>query len=270
MLMRIFRFLGWIRKVGTAKYILTQRGEAHVNFEGDFQDIKENTNEEEVVLDALKDFAFYSVNDTKEYRDKKFKIRPFIWLLYNLSIEPQCIHQLIVTCFASQNENKKEIKRIKDILNNLKNKKTNLKKEFSKLGLDADDYSCVHNFYDSAKILVYLGGKLGLIDKTTNPKYGKLIAGNAKNLKQASIFYTITEKGKRYLDDNKKTKLIYFEDIEKKADKEDSKMISLILGVLNFNIENKNLNKISKSYLDNLIGRDSNPLLNIIKNDLNI
>jgi len=269
MLMRIFRFLGWIRKEKDAKYILTKRGEIHSLFDGDFPDTKNRFNEEVVVLDALKDFAFYSVNDTIANRDLKFKIRPFIWLLYTLSLEPQCIFQLITTCFASRNESKSEISRIKSILKSLREGKSDLEREFRKLGLDANNYSCVHNFYDSAKILVYLGVKLNLIERISNPSYGKRISGNARYLKQASIFYKITDKGKEYLSENIKKRLVYFDEIESLS-KDSSREITLILGILNFSLGNKSLKKISKSYLTNLIGKDVDKLIVIIKNKLNI
>jgi hypothetical protein len=259
MLMRIFRFLGWIRKKEKSQYILTTRGDLHCLFEGDFPDFKNGVSEEKVVLDALKDFAFHSVNDTIENRDLKFKVRPFIWLLYNLSIEPQCIYQLITTCFASRNESPKEIKRITNLLDSLRNKKTNIKREFSILGLDADNYSCVHNFYDSAKILVYLGVKLELIERIANPVYGKQIAGDARHLKQASIFYKLTDKGKKYLLENKDSRLIYFEDLS------NNKEIALVLGTLNLEIGNKKISRIKKSYLSNLLNKDISYILKSLK-----
>jgi hypothetical protein len=269
MLMRIFRFLGWIRKKGTGKYILTRLGRLHASFGGEFPNIIDGFNEEKSILNSLKDFAFYSVNDTQENRDLKFKIRPFIWLLYNLSLEPQCIYQLIVTCFSSKSESIGEKKRIKNILESLRQSKTDLKKEFKKLGLDADNYSCVHNFYDSAKILVYLGCKLNLIERISNLSYGKKIAGDARYLKQASIFYKLTEKGEKYLEENINRKLIYFEDIEK-INKENFLDISFILASLNFEIGNKSVKGISKSYLDKLLKKDCKSIIGLIKKGLKI
>lgn len=262
MLMRLFRFFGWVRKVDKSKYILTDRGIAHSLFDGDYPDTKSGFNEEESILDSLKDFTFYSPNDTIENRDKKFKIRPFIWLLYNLNLEPQCIYQLIVTCFASRSESKDETKRIKDLLLRLNNGKTNLKKEFQNLGLDADDYSCVHNFYDSVKILVYVGVKLGFIEKTNNPQYGKKISGNAQNLKQASIFYKLTDRGKEYMQSNIDRKLVFFDDLGAKIKGEEGLLSALLLSILNFEIENKHILTISKSYLDTLFEMDITSLIN--------
>lgn len=213
MLMRLFRFLGLVTRISKGKYILTDLGRLYAGFSGDFPSYINGLSEEKVLLDCLANFIFYSVGDDSSYRDSKFRIRPFLWLLHNIEIEPQCIYQLIVTAFATQSESLSEYKRIINILRNLRNGKTTLKDEWKKLGLDANDYSCVHNFYDSVKILVYLGISLGLISKTSNPTYGKKIAGRARNLKQATVFYTITKKGHIFLTENLSNKLVYYDEI---------------------------------------------------------
>lgn len=270
MLMRFFRFLGYVSRIELAKYVITPVGNLLLNFEGTFPDIRNRESEEQILLRSLSDFAFYSVNDRSHYRDGKFKIRPFVWLLNNLAIEPQCIYQLIITTFSSRAESEKEIERIKNILENLRDDKTTLKKEFAKIGLDADDYSCVHNSYDSAKILVYLGMSLGLIEKTKNAKYGKKISGNAKHLKQASIFYKVTEKGRRYLSEVIQKRLIYYEDIYKYSGEKSVLEASYILATLNTKIGNASITGVEKIHFQELFGDKWYKHLKILTNKLEI
>lgn len=132
MLMRLFRFLGFVTRVEKGKYTLTDLGKLYCTFSGDFPDFRNGISEERMILESLANFAFYSVNDDPAYRDAKFRIRPFVWLLYTLSLEPQCIYQLIVTAFASCSENREEVDRIKSILHNLQAGNTDLKREWKK------------------------------------------------------------------------------------------------------------------------------------------
>lgn len=254
MLMRLFRFLGLVTRLSPAKYQLTDQGTRYAQFTGDFPSTVNGTNEEETALRLLSDFSFYCVNDDSAYRDSTFQVRPFILLLNSLLIEPQCIYQLIVTTFASKSESDSEIDRIQNLLNDLRAGKTDLKKEFKKVGLDADDYSCVHNFYDSAKILVYIGSKLGLITKGVNPEYGKKIAGNARNLKQATVFYELTEKGKTYLSQYKRNRLVYYSDLYKDLGTSEVLQAVFILASLNYSIGNTKIQSIHKSFFERIIG----------------
>lgn len=256
MLMRFFRFLGLVKRIEKAKYQLTELGEIYCNFSGDFPSRVGGEEEEQMLLYSLASFAFYSVNDDSTYRDATFQIRPFISLLNTLEIEPQCIYQLIVTAFAAKKENTSEIKRISQILENLQVGKTTLEKEFENLGLDAGDYSCVHNFYDSAKILVYIGTSLGLIEKTSNPSYGKKIAGRARHLKQASTFYLLTEKGRKYLEEHLKEKLIYYSDLYEQSGNESILQLSFILAALNMQIGSKKTNSIHTTFFKLIFGDD--------------
>ena len=251
MLMRLFRFLGFVTRLSKGKYILTDLGRLYCTFNGDFPSYYNKVSEEKVLLDSLSNFGFYSVNDDSTFRDIKFRIRPFYWLLYNLSIEPQCIFQLIVTTFASSSEGSEEIKRIKSLLSNLRLNKTNLKNEWKKVGLAPDDYSCVHNFYDSAKILVYLGTSIGLICKISDPIYGKKISGNARHLKQATTFYALTEKGKQFVQDNSNKKLIYYDELYDVFNDKSIIDIVFLLAALNYKIGNKKVVSVSKSLFKN-------------------
>lgn len=268
MLMRLFRFLGFVTRKSKGKYALTDLGKIYCSFTGDFPDYKNETSEENILLESLANFAFYSVNDDPSYRDAKFKIRPFVWLLYTLSIEPQCIYQLIVTAFATKLETDQEKDRIVGILKNLREGTTDLKKEWEKLGLNADDYSCVHNFYDSVKILVYLGISLGLIDKTSNPTYGKKIAGRGRHLKQATVFYTLTDKGsdfvKKYLD----RKVLFYEDIYKAFGDTQTLKATILLACLNYRISTTKVEKISKNFFDESF--DIEKIIEIYKKSLGI
>lgn len=251
MLMRLFRFLGLVTRIKKGQYMVTDLGRLYCSFGADFPAFNDGISEEKMLLNSLSNFAFYSVNDDSAYRDSKFKIRPFFWLLYSLKLEPQCIYQLIITTFASQNEDEMEIKRINNILAKLKTGETNLKKEWKAVGLDPDDYSCVHNFYDSAKILVYLGVSLGLIKKSSNPSYGKKISGNAKNLKQATTFYLLTEKGNKFVEENSNKKLVYYDDLYNEFGDKRILQVVFLLAALNFELGNKKVVSISKSFFDN-------------------
>ena len=270
MLMRLFRFLGLVTRLSPAKYQLTDQGLIYSQFSGDFPSTINGVNEEETVLRLLSDFAFYCVNDDSAYRDPTFQVRPFIWLLNSLLIEPQCIYQLIVTAFASKSESDQEVERIQNLLNDLRSGKTDLKKEFRKAGLNADDYSCVHNFYDSAKILVYIGGKLGLIAKGVNPEYGKKIAGNARNLKQATVFYELTEKGKVYLAHYKRNKLIYYSDLYKSLGEGEVLQAAFILASLNYSIANTRVQSIHSNFLETIIGPNWINIVTYLKTKLEI
>jgi hypothetical protein len=248
MLMRLFRFLGFVTRVNKGGYRLTTLGEIYTGFTGDFPSFKEGNSEEAMLLSSLANFTFYSPNDDPAYRDKTFKVRPFIWLLFALSLEPQCIYQLIVTSFASKDEGSVEIKRIKTLLGNLRDGTTDLNKEWRKLGLDPDDYSCVHNFYDSAKILVYLGTSLGLITKKADPIYGKKISGKARNLKQATMFYLLTEKGAAYLEEYLTATPMYYEKLYDLFGEENVLDATSLLAALNMQLGNKKMVSISKKF----------------------
>jgi len=264
MLMRFFRFLGLVTRTEKSKYRLTDRGELYCQFDGDFPAQKNGENEEQMLLSALADFAFYSVNDSSMYRDASFQIRPFISLLNCLAIEPQCIYQLIVTAFATKFEGPKEIDRIKSILKNLKNGKTTLTEEFKTLGLDANDYSCVHNFYDSAKILVYVGMSLGLIKRTSDPSYGKKITGKARYLKQASTFYALTNKGEEYLEEQIKNRLIYYSDLYRAFGGSGVLRASFVLASLNTVLGSRRVRAIKNTLFDKILGKDWSQYLKLL------
>jgi len=256
MLMRLFRFLGLVTRIAKGKYQLTDLGKLYAKFSGDFPSDADGVSEEKVLLNSLANFAFYCVADDSRYRDPKFRIRPFLWLLHTLEIEPQCIYQLIVTAFASRGEGTTEDKRIKTILGNLRSGNTTLKDEWHTVGLNANDYSCVHNFYDSVKILVYLGMSLGLIKKTTNAEYGKKIAGKARHLKQANIFYTLTEKGIKYLEANLSSRLLYYDEIHNALGDDLALPASFLLATLNFRLGKLFVTRIKKIYFSEISDLD--------------
>lgn len=250
MLMRLFRFLGFVRRLEKGQYIVTDLGKMYCEFSGDFPDYRNGISEEKILLDSLSNFSFYSVGDDSSYRDPRFRVRPFLWLLHNLAIEPQCIYQLIITAFASQGENSSEDKRIHTILSDLRSGKTTLKEEWKKVGLDPNDYSCVHNFYDSVKILVYLGISLGLIGKTSDPIYGKKITGKARHLKQATIFYTLTEKGEKMLEGNLGNKLVYYDELYKLFGDHLILEACFLLATLNYRSGNIAIARIKKEFYE--------------------
>lgn len=268
MLMRLFRFLGLVTRLNKGEYVVTDLGKLYCSFGADFPAFNDGVSEEKMLLNSLSNFAFYSVNDDSAYRDSKFKIRPFFWLLYSLSLEPQCIYQLIITTFASQAENNKEVERINNILKKLRNGETNLKKEWKSVGLDPDDYSCVHNFYDSAKILVYLGASLGLITKSSDPAYGKKISGNARNLKQATIFYLLTEKGKKFVEENSNKTLVYYDDLYNEFGDTLILQATLLLAALNFELGNRRVVSVSKAFFNDI--KEIDDLIKRIKSKFGI
>lgn len=267
MLMRLFRFLGFVTRVDKGEYRITDLGQIYTKFNGDFPSFYEENFEEAILLESLANFTFYSANDDPAYRDATFKIRPFIWLLYNLSLEPQCIFQLIVTALASKSENIYEIKRIKVLLDGLRSGKTNLAKEWKIVGLDPDDYSCVHNFYDSAKILVYLGNSLGLIRKKVDPTYGKKITGKAHHLKQATTFYTLTEKGSKYLKKYLPRTPVYYEKLYNLFGDRNILSAVFVLASLNTCLGNRCTKAISKQFLSQVVGDRVPELISIFEEE---
>ena len=270
MLMRFFRFLGLVTRVSKARYQITEVGRLYSQFNGDFPSQVNGTNEESMLLYALANFSFYSVNDDSSYRDASFQVRPFISLLNNLAIEPQCIYQLIVTAFAAKRENPDEIKRVTDILQRLRGGSTTLEAEFKNLGLDASDYSCVHNFYDSAKILVYVGTSLGLIEKTSNPSYGKKIAGRARHLKQASVFYKLTKKGAKYLQEQIKSRLVYYSDLHSSFGDEAVLQTSFILAMLNTVVGSKRVESIHSDFFQRVLGDNWGEYIDLLREKMQI
>ena len=265
MLMRLFRFLGFVTRVSKGNYRLTSLGELYTKFSGEFPAYYQGNSEEAILLNSLGSFTFYSTNDDPTYRDKTFKLRPFIWLLYSLSLEPQCIYQLIVTAFASKNESSSEATRILTLLNNLRNGKSDLAYEWKKVGLNPDDYSCVHNFYDSVKILVYLGSSLGLIAKTSNPVYGRKIAGKARNLKQANTFYILTEKGVDCLKNYLKNKPVYYDELYNSFGEKNILSAAFILASLNTTFGNKRIICVSNSFIKLTTSVNPSELINFFK-----
>lgn len=270
MLMRFFRFLGLATRINKAQYQLTEVGKLYAQFSGDFPSQVNGTNEETMLLYALANFSFYSVNDDSSYRDASFQVRPFISLLNNLAIEPQCIYQLIVTAFAAKLENADEIKRVTDILQRLRDGSTTLEVEFKNLGLDANDYSCVHNFYDSAKILVYVGTSLGLIEKSSSPSYGRKIAGKARNLKQASVFYKLTEKGAKYLQEQIKSRLVYYSDLYSSLGDEAVLQTSFILAALNTVVGSKRVESIHSDFFKRVLGDNWEEYIDLLREKMQI
>ncbi len=265
MLMRLFRFLGFVTRIEKGKYIVTDLGRLYCKFAGDFPDYAGGVSEERVLLDSLSNFAFYNVNDDPAYRDAKFMVRPFVWLLHTIALEPQCIFQLIVTAFASKSESTEETQRIKSILANLRSGSSNLKKEWRKVGLDSNNYSCVHNFYDSVKILVYLGASLGLVHKTADPAYGKKIAGGGRHLKQASAFYAITEKGIVFLKQSLPTRVLYFDQVYKTFGDSQSLQVAVLLASLNHHLGNIKIDGIKDEFFEVSFDID-NTIRNLNKN----
>lgn len=250
MLIRLFRFLGFVTRAEKGKYRLTDLGKLYCTFSGDFPDHQGDLSEESMLLESLSSFAFYCVNDDPTYRDKRFRVRPFVWLLYTLSLEPQCIYQLIVTVFASRSESEQEKERITTVLRSLRAGRTDLKKEWKKVGLNADDYSCVHNFYDSAKILVYLGMSLGLIDRTSNPTYGKQIAGRGRHLRQATVFYRLTEKGVSFLKKTLGSRAIFYDQLYDIFGDKQILQAVILLAVLNFHLGAIKIEKVRRGFFD--------------------
>ncbi len=269
MLMRVLRFYGLVTRYSAGKYRVTDLGRIYTQFAGVFPSTTDTESEEDMLLYSLANFSFYAVNDDPRHRDANFRVRTFLWLLKNLDIEPQCIYQLIVTSFASKRESPKEIERVKSLLSSLSNETSDLTKEFARLGLNANDYSCVHNFYDSAKILVYLGGKLGLITKHNNASYGRKISGNGRHLKQASTFYELTEKGKQFLEKYIDDRLLYFSEICELFNEEQAFQAAFLLATLNFRRGSISVRSISKNYLADKID-DLEYLLNTLKSKLDI
>lgn len=270
MLMRLFRFFGLVTRIDKGKYIVTPAGKVYCNFHGDFPSQVNGESEEQMLLQALGSFAFYSVNDDPIYRDSSFQVRPFISLLNNLAIEPQCIYQLIVTAFGSKKENGSELERINTLLSNLRDGTTTLEEEFERLGLDANDYSCVHNFYDSAKILVYIGSSLGLIERSSNPAYGKKIAGKARHLKQATTFYKLTPKGKQYLEEQLKKQLIFYSDIHSILGDDSALQGAFVLSALNFIIGSKKIEAIKTTLLESLLGENWLHYVEVVRDKLQL
>jgi hypothetical protein len=249
MLMRVLRFYGLVTRYSAGKYRVTDLGKVYTQFAGVFPSVTDTESEEDMLSYSLANFSFYAVNDDPRHRDSNFRVRTFLWLLKNLDIEPQCIYQLIVTSFASKSESNEELRRISSLLNSLRNGSSDLTKEFKNLGLDANDYSCVHNFYDSAKILVYLGVKLGLITKHSNAAYGRKISGSGRHLKQASTFYELTDKGKEFLEKYIDDRLVYFSQICELFDEEQAFQAAFLLATLNFRRGSVSVTSIATDYL---------------------
>ncbi len=270
MLMRVFRFLGLVTRIDKAKYSITDMGKVYCIFNGNFPSQVNGENEENMLLNALANFAFYSVNDDSTYRDASFQARPFISLLNSLAIEPQCIYQLIVTAFASKREDPQEIKRIKELLQSLRDEKSTLETEFKKLGLNANDYSCVHNFYDSAKIMVYIGTSLGLIEKTSNLTYGRKIAGGARHLKQASGFYKLTEKGDKFLEGQIQNKLIYYSDLYSLVGEKSILQTAFILASLNTTIGSRRVGSVKSKFYNEIFGDDWDEYIKLLRDKIQI
>lgn len=268
MLMRLFRFLGLVTRKEKGHYVLTDLGRLYTRFFGDFPSYCDGMSEEKILLECLANFIFYSVGDDKAYRDPKFRIRPFLWLLHSLALEPQCIYQLIVTAFTSRDESLKEEGRISEILEGLRAGKTTLKNEWKKVDLAPDNYSCVHNFYDSVKILVYLGISLGLIEKTSDPEYGKRITGKARHLKQATIFYQLTEKGQKYLEANLPNKLVYYDELYSVFGDEFILPVCLLLASLNFRFGKISVARIHKDFFKKT--PDLEKLIDVLENKFGI
>lgn len=111
MMIRICRWLGWMTiSEGKGKFNLTYYGINLTHFEGGFPNKIANLNEYDLVLKAFSKLKYYSVNDSPQYRNTKFKQRIFLNMIKILSEFDHCSHyELVVSAFVLKDErNKKE------------------------------------------------------------------------------------------------------------------------------------------------------------------
>ena len=146
MMIRICRWLGWITKSeGESKFNLTPYGINLTKFSGPFPSKIAHLSEYDLMAKAFAKLKFYSVNDTPQYRNPRFKQRIFLNMLRVLSQFKYCsYYELVVSAFVLKDErDKKEFEKLLERIKRLKEGKITIGEALKECNLDCKNKSTV-------------------------------------------------------------------------------------------------------------------------------
>lgn len=227
MMIRICRWLGWITKSKIdAKFNLTPYGKNLAHFSGPFPSKISNISEYNLVITAFSKLKFYSVNDSPQYRNLKFKQRIFLNMLRVLSKFDHCSHyELVVSAFVLKDErNSDEFDNLIKQITILKEGTENIGEVLAKHNLDCNNKSTVTGIYDGPKVMLSFARQLGLVEnmnvnKIDTPKiyeeYSRMYRNSGyirpHGLKMVS---KLTDLGKTFVKEFTKKKIIWFDELK--------------------------------------------------------
>ena len=226
MMIRICRWLGWMTVgEGKGKFNLTHYGINLTHFNGGFPNKIANLNEYDLVLKAFSKLKFYSVNDSPQYRNNKFKQRIFLNMIKILSEFDHCSHyELVVSAFVLKDErNQEEYEILLDRVKRLKDHKITIGEALAELNLDCKNKSSVTGVYDGPKVMLSFARQLGLVEnipvnKIQNPsihkEYYKMYQKSG-HIKPNGIKFVskITDKGREFVKKYSEKNLIWFDEL---------------------------------------------------------
>jgi len=226
MFIRIARFLGWIKYIPekSGQYILTEKGEALTNFKGVFPDSRGGLDEKNIVLKSFANYSYYSVNDVPNYRDKQFRCRPFLDMLFFIHKFGFCHNfELVVTSFTLKDDRKEDLINEKlEILRLLRDNEINISEAFQKNDLNPNDESTVNNVYDGPKVLLSFARSLDLaedkyignVDNSEEiKKYYKDSYQGSPHINPPRKIHHLTEEGVEFVNKNMDLKKIWFDEL---------------------------------------------------------
>jgi len=231
MMIRICRWLGWMT-IGNAKaiFILTPYGINLTAFEGAFPSRLASLYEHHLMKKAFSKMKFYSVNDSPQYRNLRFKQRIFVNMLRILSYFSHCSHyELVVSAFVLKDErNIDEYKHAINRVKRLKDHKITIGKALAELGLDCNNKSTVTGVYDGPKVMLSFARQLGLVEnipvsKEITPSIYKeysLMYNDSGYIRPHGIKFvsSITNEGREFLKKYSNKTSIWFDELVNKLD----------------------------------------------------
>jgi ferredoxin len=229
MMIRICRWLGWMTiGEGRGQFNLTYYGINLTNFTGGFPNKIGDLNEYDLILKAFSKLKYYSVNDSPQYRNKKFKQRIFFNMIRVLSEFKHCSHyELVVSAFVLKDErDKDEYEMLLNRIRRLKEHRITIGEALAELNLDCQNKSSVTGVYDGPKVLLSFARQLGLVEnipvnKIDGPElheeYVKMYQ-NSGHIKPNGIKFVsqITDKGIEFVNQYLDKKLIWFDELDDK------------------------------------------------------
>lgn len=226
MFIRIARTLGWISYVPNedAKYVLTNKGQILTEFSGDFPDSRGGLSEREIVFESFANYSFYSVNDDPDYRDRRFKCRLFLNMLYFIrKFGFLHNHELAVTAFTLKDErDDNELESKISIMERLRSGEIDLGDAYRENELDPTDRSTVNGVYDGPKVMLSFARQLDLAEGTYISKldnsqeiydiYEQSYKGSP-HINSPRKIHRLTSIGQQFVDEYWGRKKIWFEEL---------------------------------------------------------
>jgi hypothetical protein len=224
---RLFRFLGWtMRRLGHRnQYTVTDLGIQMTKFSGPFPSVIGYLSERDLVTKSLVNFGVFSVNDSINQWDTRFKQRIVVNLL-RVTAEYGYVsnNELVVTAFALKDErDANQVKEMVERLRRLHDNEITMIDAFEEVNVNPHDSSAVNNAYDGPKVLLSLCRQVGLLcPKTVSVEFTP--HGNLKPLysrmhketsaiKEPRVVNLITDFGRGVLKQELQKKVIWFDEL---------------------------------------------------------